>query len=50
MGQMFLYDLWQSKHNQQDFDLFTLDDVDLAFDNVVQLKYSQHYLLTGNLK
>ena len=30
-----------------DFDLFTLDDVDAAFQNVVRLKYSQNYLLNG---
>jgi Cft2 family RNA processing exonuclease len=30
-----------------DFDLFTLDDVDSAFQNIVRLKYSQNYLLNG---
>lgn len=29
------------------FDLFNLDDVDTAFGNSVQLKYSQHHLLQG---
>lgn len=29
------------------FDLFTLDDVDTAFANSVQLKYQQHYQLAG---
>lgn len=47
MGLMFMYDLYQSKHEQSDFDMFTLDDVDNAFDKVTQLKYSQHFLLTG---
>ncbi len=47
MGLMFMYDLYQSKHEQSDFDMFTLDDVDNAFDKVTQLKYSQHILLTG---
>uniref|UniRef100_A0A0E0CG54 Cleavage and polyadenylation specificity factor subunit 2 n=1 Tax=Oryza meridionalis TaxID=40149 RepID=A0A0E0CG54_9ORYZ len=28
-----------------DFDLFTLDDIDAAFQNVVRLKYSQNHLL-----
>nr|BAG50992.1 unnamed protein product [Homo sapiens] len=28
MGQMFMYDLYQSRHNTEDFTLFTLDDVD----------------------
>ncbi|XP_070579049.1 cleavage and polyadenylation specificity factor subunit 2-like [Ptychodera flava] len=41
MGQMFMYDLFQSRHNTEDFDLFTLDDVDAAFDKIIQLKYSQ---------
>ena len=39
MGQMFLYDAYQSMHQQQDFDIFTLDDVDTAFDKFTQLKY-----------
>jgi hypothetical protein len=30
-----------------DFDLFTLDDIDAAFKNVVKLKYSQNHLLNG---
>lgn len=29
------------------FDLFTLDDVDTAFANSIQLKYQQHYQLAG---
>ena len=36
MGQMFLYDLYQSRHNMEDFDLFTLDEVDRAFDMITQ--------------
>jgi len=48
MGQMFMYDAFLSRQNSQDFeDVFTLDDVDLAFDHFIQLKYSQHYLLSG---
>ncbi|KAK6182594.1 hypothetical protein SNE40_010244 [Patella caerulea] len=47
MGQMFMYDLYQSQHNTSDFDLFTLDDVDLAFDKITQLKYSQTVTLKG---
>lgn len=47
MGQMFMYDLYQSRHNCQDFDLFTLDDVDAAFDLIIQLKYSQTVQLKG---
>ncbi|XP_055042237.1 cleavage and polyadenylation specificity factor subunit 2 [Misgurnus anguillicaudatus] len=47
MGQMFMYDLYQSRHNTEDFGLFTLDDVDSAFDKIQQLKYSQIVNLKG---
>lgn len=47
MGQMFMYDLYQSRHNGEEFNLFTLDDVDLAFDLIVQVKYSQTVQLKG---
>ena len=47
MGQMFLYDLYQSRHNSEEFDKFTLDDIDAAFDQIVQLKYSQTVQLKG---
>jgi len=47
MGQMFLYDQYQSRHNTEDFDIFTLDDVDSAFDKIVQLKYNQSVALKG---
>ncbi|XP_037088063.1 cleavage and polyadenylation specificity factor subunit 2-like [Pollicipes pollicipes] len=47
MGQMFLYDQYQSRHNTEDFDVFTLDDVDSAFDKIVQLKYNQSVALKG---
>ena len=47
MGQMFMYDLYQSRHNCEDFDLFTLDDVDSAFDLIIQVKYSQTVQLKG---
>ncbi|KAL8565141.1 cleavage and polyadenylation specificity factor subunit 2 [Nucella lapillus] len=47
MGQMFMYDLYQSRHNAEDFDIFTLDDVDCAFDKIIQLKYSQTITLKG---
>nr|CAD7569890.1 unnamed protein product [Timema californicum] len=47
MGQMFMYDLYQSRHNMEDFDLFTLDDVDAAFDKIVQLKYNQSVPMKG---
>lgn len=38
----------QSRHNTEDFSLFTLDDVDSAFDKIQQLKYSQIVNLKGN--
>ena len=47
MGQMFLYDLYQSRHNMEDFDLFTLDEVDRTFEMITQLKYNQTQKLTG---
>lgn len=47
MGQMFMYDLYQSRHNTEDFNLFTLDDVDSAFERIIQLKYSQTHNLLG---
>lgn len=47
MGQMFMYDLYQSRHNNEDFNIFTLDDVDAAFDKIIQLKYSQTVNLRG---
>lgn len=48
MGQMFMYDLYQSHYNMEEFDLFTLDDVDSAFDKIIQLKYNQSVPLKGN--
>lgn len=47
MGQMFMYDLYQSRHNGEEFTLFTLDDVDAAFDLIIQVKYSQTVQLKG---
>uniref|UniRef100_A0A6B2L931 Cleavage and polyadenylation specificity factor subunit 2 n=1 Tax=Arcella intermedia TaxID=1963864 RepID=A0A6B2L931_9EUKA len=47
MGQMFMYDAYQSRQNSEEFTVFNLDDVDAAFDNFVQLKYSQRYTLSG---
>lgn len=37
----------QSRNNMEDFDLFTLDDVDAAFDKIVQLKYNQSISMKG---
>ncbi|XP_053613296.1 probable cleavage and polyadenylation specificity factor subunit 2 [Plodia interpunctella] len=47
MGQMFMYDLYQSHKNVSDFELFTLDDVDAAFDRITQLKYNQSVDMKG---
>jgi len=47
MGQMFLYDIYQARHNLEDFDLFTLDEVDLSFEKITQLKYNQTVNLKG---
>ncbi|XP_059486908.1 probable cleavage and polyadenylation specificity factor subunit 2 [Neocloeon triangulifer] len=47
MGQMFMYDLYQSRTNMEDFDIFSLDDVDAAFDKIIQLKYNQTVALKG---
>lgn len=47
MGQMFMYDLYQSHYNMEEFDLFTLDDVDAAFDKIIQLKYNQSVSMKG---
>ncbi|KPJ01523.1 putative cleavage and polyadenylation specificity factor subunit 2 [Papilio xuthus] len=47
MGQMFMYDLYQAHRNVSDFDLFTLDDVDAAFDRITQLKYNQSVDMKG---
>lgn len=47
MGQMFMYDLYMSHYNMYDFDLFTLDDVDTAFDRIILLKYNQSISMKG---
>lgn len=41
--------LFQSHHNGEEFDIFTLDDVDAVFDKVIQLKYSQTVSLKGKI-
>ena len=47
MGQLFMYDLYMGHYNATDFDLFSLDDVDTAFDRIIQLKYNQSVSLKG---
>lgn len=41
MGQLALYDALQGKLSNEDFDLFSFDDIDAVFDRVEQLKYNQ---------
>ncbi|CAL4981339.1 unnamed protein product [Urochloa decumbens] len=45
LGLLTMYDHFVSRRKVSDFDLFTLDDIDAAFKNVVTLKYFQNYLL-----
>lgn len=49
MGQMFMYDLYLAQQASQDFQAFTLDDVDAAFDvhRVHSLKFQQSVRLEG---
>jgi len=47
MGQMCLYDAVQSHLATEDFTKFTLDEIDDAFEKIVQLRYSQPFSLTG---
>lgn len=47
MGHLFMYDLYMSHYQMYDFDLFSLDDVDAAFDKITQLKYNQSVTMKG---
>jgi len=47
MGQMFLYDVYQARHNIEEFELFTLDEVDASFEKITQLKPNQSVELRG---
>ncbi|ODN01603.1 putative cleavage and polyadenylation specificity factor subunit 2 [Orchesella cincta] len=47
MGQMFMYDSYLNHHNTEEFNLFNLDDVDAAFDKIVQLQFGQIVNLKG---
>ncbi|CAA6669112.1 unnamed protein product [Spirodela intermedia] len=49
LGQLTMYDHYFSRKQVSDFDVFTLDDIDSAFQNpnVTSLKYSQNFHLTG---
>ncbi|KAL7680025.1 putative ribosomal protein L25 [Plasmopara halstedii] len=49
MGQIALYDAYQAKTKQDnDFSLFSLDDVDLVFERFKQLKYSEKLTLRSS--
>eukprot|EP00884_Botryococcus_braunii_P014685 jgi/Botrbrau1/23217/Bobra.0041s0061.1 len=50
MGQMFLYAQVQSHHQNMEFQVFTLDDVDVAFERITTLKYQQNAQLSGKAK
>ena len=39
--------LIQARHNIEEFDLFTLDEVDASFEKITQLKYNQSIQLKG---
>lgn len=45
MAQMFFYDTLLSRTEREEFSLFSLDDVDDLFEKMIQLKYSQRYIV-----
>ncbi|KAF7147235.1 hypothetical protein RHSIM_Rhsim03G0187300 [Rhododendron simsii] len=47
LGLLTMYDQYASRKQVSDFDLFTLDDIDSAFQNVNRLTYSQNFHLSG---
>ncbi|XWS48451.1 hypothetical protein CRYUN_Cryun13aG0078100 [Craigia yunnanensis] len=47
LGLLTMYDQYLSRKQASEFDLFTLDDIDSAFQNVTRLTYSQNYHLSG---
>ncbi|KAK4839644.1 hypothetical protein QYF36_023668 [Acer negundo] len=47
MGLLTMYDQFLSRRQVSEFELFTLDDIDSAFQNVTRLTYSQNYHLSG---
>ncbi|KAJ3145453.1 cleavage and polyadenylation specificity factor subunit 2 [Geranomyces variabilis] len=50
MGQICMYDAYQSRADVEDFTTFTLDHVDAAFEKMVTLRYSQPFSLSGKCK
>ncbi|PSR93452.1 Cleavage and polyadenylation specificity factor subunit like [Actinidia chinensis var. chinensis] len=47
LGLLSMYDQYLSRKQVSEFDLFTLDDIDSAFQNVNRLTYSQNHHLSG---
>lgn len=47
MGQLTLYDFYQSMYFSSEFGAFSLDDVDAAFEMVTQVRYQQTVNLPG---
>ncbi|XP_037491492.1 cleavage and polyadenylation specificity factor subunit 2 isoform X2 [Jatropha curcas] len=47
LGLLTMYDQYLSRKAVSEFDLFTLDDIDSAFQNVTRLTYSQNHHLSG---
>lgn len=47
MGDKFMYDYVLSRSSDEEFTLFTLDDIDASFEKIQQLKYSQTISLKG---
>lgn len=48
MGRQLLIDIVKSKLEQDEFHLFTLNDIEIAFDKILRLRYSQPHQLSGN--
>lgn len=47
LGLLTMYDQYLSRKQVSEFDLFTLDDIDSAFQNITRLTYSQNYHIPG---
>ncbi|KAJ4706015.1 Cleavage and polyadenylation specificity factor subunit 2 [Melia azedarach] len=47
LGLLTMYDQYLSRRQVSEFDMFTLDDIDSAFQNVTRLTYSQNHHLSG---
>ncbi|GAB2294030.1 hypothetical protein Dimus_028246 [Dionaea muscipula] len=46
LGLLTMYDYYLSRKQVSEFDLFTLDDIDAAFQSMTRLTYSQNYHLS----